>query len=114
MQEWYEVLSLFKSADPNGNGQQDEEPICMASSCWKYFLTAYGIDDDPSVQFDQDDNPVVVYGYMTDAYKEFLAEMNRWYQEGLIYNMFENVPRGNVAAGKFQSGRRVERKCRPF
>lgn len=91
MQEWYEVLSLFKSADPNGNGQQDEEPICMASSCWKYFLTAYGIDDDPSVQFDQDDNPVVVYGYMTDAYKEFLAEMNRWYQEGLIYNMFEKT-----------------------
>ena len=47
IEEWYETLLAFKKYDPNGNGQQDEEPVCMASSGWKYFLAAYGIDDDP-------------------------------------------------------------------
>lgn len=87
MQEWYDVLSAFKSQDPNGNGKADEEPVCMASTGWKYFLTAYGIDDDPIAMEDG----TVVYGFMTDNYKQYLAEMNKWYQEGLIYNMFEQT-----------------------
>lgn len=85
--EWYDVLSAFKKYDPNQNGLQDEEPVCMASSGWKYFLTAYGIDDDPIVQNDGK----VVYGFMTDAYKSYLEEMKKWNDEGLIYNMFENT-----------------------
>lgn len=91
MDEWYEVLSAFKTQDPNGNGQQDEEPVCMASSGWKYFLTAYGIDDDPSVIKNDDGSEYVVYGFMTDQYKEYLQQMNKWYQEELIYNMFEKT-----------------------
>lgn len=84
MDEWYDVLSAFKNNDPNGNGQKDEEPICMASSGWKYFLGAYGIDDDPIIQEDG----TVIYGFMTDAYKEYLQEMYKWNSDGLIYNMF--------------------------
>ncbi len=91
MAEWYDVLCAFKQQDPNGNGQQDEEPVCMASSGWKYFLTAYGIDDDPIVQTDENGNETVIYGFMTDAYKQYLAEMNRWNTDGLIYNMFEGT-----------------------
>ena len=91
MAEWYEVLTAFKKQDPNGNGEQDEEPICMASSGWGYFLPAYGIDDDPSVMFDENGNETVVYGFMTDAYKEYLTEMNKWNTDGLIYNMFEGT-----------------------
>ncbi len=85
MAEWYDVLSAFKNSDPNGNSERDEEPVCMASSGWKYFLTAYGIDDDPIVQEDG----TVVYGFMTDNYKQYLTEMNKWQTDGLIYNMFE-------------------------
>lgn len=84
MDEWYDVLSAFKNNDPNGNGEKDEEPICMASSGWKYFLGAYGIDDDPIIQEDG----TVIYGFMTDAYKEYLQEMYKWNSDGLIYNMF--------------------------
>ncbi len=87
MAEWYDVLTAFKKQDPNGNGEQDEEPVCMASSGWKYFLTAYGIDDDPIVQEDGS----VIYGFMTDAYKQYLTEMNKWNTDGLIYNMFEGT-----------------------
>ena len=88
MEEWYNVLYQFKNYDPNGNGAQDEEPVCMASSGWKYFLTAYGIDDDPIVQAD---GSTVVYGFATQAYKEYLTEMNKWNTEGLIYNMFKDT-----------------------
>lgn len=85
MSEWYEVLKAFKTMDPNGNGEQDEEPICMASSGWKYFLVAYGIGDDPIL----DENGQVYYGYATENYKEFLADMNRWNNESLFYNWFK-------------------------
>lgn len=78
--EWYEVLLAFKNMDPNGNGEQDEEPLSTASSGWKYFLTAYGIGDDPIL--DEDGN--VFYGYATPEYKEFLTTMNKWRSEGFF------------------------------
>lgn len=105
------VLTAFKKYDPNGNGEQDEKPVVMCSSGWKYFLPAYGIDDDPSI----DENGKVVYGFITQNYKEYLTELSKWYKEGLIYNMFEEVSieamqkevTGNTAGG-------VESKCGRF
>lgn len=88
--EWHEVLLSFKQDDPNGDGQPNEEPVCMASSGWKYFLAAYGIDDDPCVQ-QVDGKDTIVYGFITEEYKEYLTEMKKWNDEGLIYNMFENT-----------------------
>lgn len=85
--EWYDVLKAFKTQDPNGNGQQDEEPICFASSGWKYFLSAYGITEDPTIGADGK----VIFGFATDAYKQYLETMNKWYNEGLIYNFFEKT-----------------------
>lgn len=87
MAEWYDVLRAFKTMDPNGNGQADEEPFCMASSAWKYFLCAYGIGKDPTVQ----ENGNVIYGMGSEAYKDWLEEMHKWYSEGLVYNLFENT-----------------------
>ena len=91
MEEWYKVLKAFKLQDPNGNGEQDEEPFIACSSGWKFFLPAYGIDDDPSIMKDENGSEYVVLGYMTDNYKEYLTEMNKWYTEGLLYNMFEGT-----------------------
>ena len=87
MDEWYDVLKAFKTGDPNGNGLQDEEPICFSSSAWKYFLSPYGIAKDLSL----DPEGKVIYGFATDAYKEYLETMNKWYNEGLIYNFFEGT-----------------------
>lgn len=89
--EWHDVLWAFKNMDPNGDGQSNEEPVCMASSGWKYFLAAYGIDDDPIVQKDEQGNETVIYGFITEPYKEWLTEMKKWNDEELIYNMFENT-----------------------
>lgn len=107
--EWYEVLKAFKTMDPNGNGVQDEEPICMASSGWKYFLCAYGIGDDPIL----DENGKVYYGYATEAYKEFLAEMNRWNNEQLFYNWFKKatlVDQENRVIGNFAGAIKTQAK----
>lgn len=87
MAEWYEALMAFKTMDPNGDGELTEEPICMASSGWKYFLGAYEIGDDPILNKEGK----VFYGYATPQYKEFLTEMNKWNTEGLIYNMFKKA-----------------------
>lgn len=87
MAEWFDVLMAFKSMDPNNNGEMDEEPICMASSGWKYFLVAYGIGDDPIL----DENGKVFYGYATPEYKAYLTEMNKWYNEGLFDHWFEHA-----------------------
>ncbi len=105
MDEWYQVLKAFKTQDPNGNGQNDEIPACLASSGWKYFLPAYGIDDDPSIMVDENGEARVVFGYMTPEYKQFLAEFNKWHTDGLFENMFkqtslekrEEVVLGNLA-----------------
>lgn len=91
MDEWHEVLLAFRQNDPNGDSQQNEEPICLASSAWKYFLPAYGIDDDPSIQIDANGNETIIYGYITEGYKEYLREFRKWNEEELIYNMFENT-----------------------
>ena len=91
MAEWYDVLKAFKTGDPNGNGEADEEPYIACSSGWKYFMPAYGIDDDPSLMVDENGEEYVVFGYTTDNYKEYLEDMNKWYQEGLLYYMFDGV-----------------------
>lgn len=85
--EWYEVLKAFKTQDPNGNGEMDEEPICLASSGWKYFMSAYGILDDPCIGEDGK----VLYGFASDQYKRYLETMNKWYSEGLLYNLFDKT-----------------------
>ena len=87
MAEWFDVLMAFKSMDPNANGELDEVPICMASSGWKYFLVGYGIGDDPIL----DENGKVFYGYTTPQYRDYLAEMNKWYNESLFDNWFKHA-----------------------
>ena len=91
MEEWYKVLKAFKVQDPNGNGEADEEPYIACSSGWKYFMPAYGFDDDPSIMINDAGEEYVVYGYTTPEYKEYLQEMNKWYTEGLLYYMFDGV-----------------------
>ena len=76
--EWYEVLTAFKTRDPNGNGFQDEIPF----DGWglPYFLPAFGVLNTFCVKPDG----TVAYGPMEPEYKEYLTTMHKWYSEGLL------------------------------
>ncbi len=76
--EWYEVLTAFKTRDPNGNGFQDEIPF----DGWglPYFLPAFGVLNTFCVKLDG----TVAYGPMEPEYKAYLETMNKWYAEGLL------------------------------
>ena len=81
--ELYEVLKAFKTQDPNGNGKADEIPmggtkldhyigigplLWMFGAHWTYQVV----------------DGKVVYGPMTDNFKEGLAYIAKLYSEGLI------------------------------
>ncbi len=85
IEEWYDVLTAFKTMDPNNNGLQDEIPFDASSSGLALFEGAFamykGIYIDP-------DTGKVEYGARTQKYKDYLEEMNKWYNEGLIGNAY--------------------------
>lgn len=74
--EWHETLTTFKTEFGA------ESPLVLeATNYWHYnnFASAYGTMYD----FFQNDGKVV-YGPVMPGFKDFLEEMNKWYQEGLI------------------------------
>ena len=82
IEDWYNVLKAFKEQDPNGNGQEDEIPLVTPrEKDFASFTTAWGVKNtyytDPATK-------KIAYGPIQPAYKDFLAEMAKWYAEGLI------------------------------
>lgn len=82
--ELYECLKSFKTQDPNGNGKADEipmvgsgfaSPIGIGCLLWS-FGTTY--------DFHLDEAGEVVYGPLTDEFKEGLKYITKLYSEGLI------------------------------
>ncbi|MBO5337172.1 MAG: hypothetical protein J6A94_08620 [Lachnospiraceae bacterium] len=90
---WYEVLTAFKTMDPNGNGELDELPFDGSADGLRLFEAAFGMDQaayiDPATG-------KVEYGARSQAYKAFLEEMNKWYSEGLIVNVYAKDDSGNL------------------
>lgn len=96
--EWYRVLSEFKQkkgAHPPLT-MFDYNRIVRESSV---FVGAYGIKDD----FYLDDSGRIVYGPLQPQYKEYLATMHKWYQEGLLDENFA-VTSATAADKKILSG----------
>ena len=83
--EWYEVLTLFKEGDPNGNGESDEIPFDAGSLGINLFMPAFGFQ---SGMYIDPETGKVAYGQYTENFKSFLETMNKWYAEGLIGNVF--------------------------
>lgn len=78
IEEWHAVLKAFKERDPNKNGLADEIPLFIK---WDDlgFLAAWGIKND----FYQVDGKVK-YGLIEPEFKQYVATMKQWYDEGLI------------------------------
>lgn len=87
--DWYQVLKAFNENDPNQNGEQDEIPfvamknqnladlgISKFSGAWKIALDFYVNDGK------------IYFGPAEEAYKDYLTEMRKWYEEGLIDSDF--------------------------
>lgn len=87
MDEWHDVLTAFKTQDPNGNGQADEIPWTEdKTQLLKSFMPAYGIYQ--GMYINQDTQKVDYGPYNAEAFKAFLTTMNQWYSEGLIDQEF--------------------------
>jgi len=82
IEDWYNVLTAFKNelnveiplifnGYPNDSGSGFDNSGAI--------ISAYGT----LTEFIQKDG-VVSYGFMEEGYKDFLMEMNKWYEEGLL------------------------------
>ena len=91
--EWYEVLTAFKTMDPNGNGEFDEVPFDASAGGLKLFEAGFGMDE---AQYIDPATGKVEYGARSQAYKAYLEEMNKWYSEGLIGNVYAGDTVNNV------------------
>jgi putative aldouronate transport system substrate-binding protein len=85
--ELYEVLTAFKTQDPNGNGVQDEIPYFARQ--WEELprlVTLWGgrsSGSDTYHDFYVEDGQIR-YPYLGEGYKEGIKNLAQWYEEGLI------------------------------
>ena len=86
--EWYDVLSAFKTKDPNGNGENDEIPI---TTTWSWsglynFSNAFGLymGGNAGGAIDVDDAGTIYYKYVDPRFKDLLGYLNKLYTNGLI------------------------------
>lgn len=92
MDEFYDVLVAFKTQDPNGNGKADEIPLSFIFENWTAgmtsFFAGFGFTDYNDVGGLGAHRGVVdgkvVYKAVSDQYKDAIAYLSKWYQEGLI------------------------------
>ncbi|MDR2618984.1 MAG: extracellular solute-binding protein, partial [Treponema sp.] len=88
--DWNAMLKAFKTRDPNGNGKADEIPLSQAkaasisSSGIHTFATAWGLHLYSQDGWYADASDKVAYDWIDPRLKEYLAEMNKWWTEGLI------------------------------
>ena len=86
MDELYDILKTFKEKDPAGNGQTI--PMLLDLRGMNMGLAAgymdQGMDWVLRGYFDKADQKYKPYVF-ADGYKDFIAEMAKWYADGLIY-----------------------------
>ncbi len=78
----YNVLVAFKEA---GYGRLGMAGNGMIHANVPYVLGAWGVTNEFYIE---EDKATVGYGPVTDEYREYCSMMNKWYEEGLIYQDF--------------------------
>ncbi|MHB1453844.1 MAG: extracellular solute-binding protein [Saccharofermentanales bacterium] len=82
--EFYNVLKMFKSGDPNGNNQADEQGFAM----WEWnpnMWNPWGLDLNWYKQMSVDETGKVAVGPLTTNFREGIRFWNKCYNEGLVY-----------------------------
>ncbi len=84
IEDWYHMLLAFRDGDPNGNGKADEIPLVADGiDALDKFAQAYGMTP-KSAWFAVDEQGKVEYTWTNPKAKDYLTEMNKWWQEKLI------------------------------
>ncbi|MBE5961159.1 MAG: extracellular solute-binding protein [Lachnospiraceae bacterium] len=97
LDEFVEMLRMFRDNDMNGNGDpSDEIPMSVTSSFLPYmFGPAFGLDLVSG--FYADDAGKVHYAYAeSEDYKDYLAFLNGLYEEGLLEVEFTSLTRDQI------------------
>ena len=84
IEDWHTVLNAFKEKGTNDEGEKIIPLVSRGMttgwpSAVRFFANAWGVDYGYSVI-----DGVVQYGPYMDAYKDYIATMKQWYDEGLI------------------------------
>ncbi|MCL2832505.1 MAG: extracellular solute-binding protein [Treponema sp.] len=90
--ELYIVLKAFKEKDPNGNGKADEIPMSISAAgsatgslgFIHTFMANFGVYCDPIAFSYVNDAKKVIYGPVTNEYRQGLAFLAKLYNEGLL------------------------------
>lgn len=85
--ELYDVLVAFRDQDPNGNGEKDEIPFFVRD--WEEMIRLVTLWDGRSSGSDTPHDflvadGAVVHPYTLEGYRDGLANVAKWYAEGLI------------------------------
>lgn len=101
-EELYKVLKAFKEQDANGNGDPDDEvPFSFNARGYQTLLSYMGDALQYYWTYAAVKNGECVFYPRTQGYYDFLAEMRKWYEEGLIYeNSFTQTVEQEKALGK--------------
>ncbi len=89
--ELHDVLTAFKTKDPNGNGQADEIPFFSRLCDYDCIINLAGGTKD----WYTEDGQNLVYGPMQEDYKAGVKLLAQWYKEGLVDR--EIFTRGSTA-----------------
>ena len=85
--EYHDALVAFKTQDPNGNGKADEIPLSFINNWWcadigDLFAALGGIADNTDHRIVRDGD--VIYTGADGRYRDAIATLHEWYEEGLI------------------------------
>ncbi len=90
--EFHDMLVAFKTQDPNGNGEADEIPIIFregdARRHMEVWLGLWGIGtkNNANDNYIYIEDGVVKFAPTSEAYKQAIITLNKWYEEGLIWS----------------------------
>lgn len=86
IEEWTNVLRLFKEKDADGDGDPNNEiPLISNNNPFASNLGLGGFATAWGIMWDfYNDNGTIKYGPMEEGAREFIATLNKWYAEGLI------------------------------
>lgn len=92
IEDWYNSLKTFKEHGIEAPlSVSNSEPRTSLYFSMSAFKTYYSFYIDP-------DTDEVAYGPITENYREWLREMNRWYEEGLIDPEYTATDRKTLAS----------------